>query len=645
MDNIINLLPDNIANQIAAGEVIQRPASVIKELVENSIDAGATEIVIEIKQAGKTLIQVIDNGKGMAPMDARMAFERHATSKIKTADDLFSLTTMGFRGEALASIAAVAQIVLQTKPHDADMGTRVEIEASKVINSSPVVCSPGANFSIKNLFFNIPARRKFLKADDTEFKHIVTEVQRVAVVHPSTCFTLTHNDQLVLKLESTSLKQRVIDIFGKRFIDILLSLETNTPLVNITGFIGRASSSRKRGAQQHFFVNGRFMRHPYFHRSVMNAYEGMIPAGDQPEYFIFFDVEPSSIDVNIHPTKTEIKFEAESDIGKILYSAVREVLMKGAAVPSINFDEDNPVDIPTFVPMDISDMNEPPIVSSRINGGGRSGAYLTSSSSESEQDENYSLPVFSDLPKEFQLPEISDWDEFYRSFEANRILIDRPSSATVPKSVTVGSSMLIPSSMIGKPEPQEILLPGDKVIVFGEYGIISRDKELLIVHLYRARTKIIYQEYMDAIGRENIISSPLLFPELIDLGIKEARILDSYRDSLQLLGFDISEMGKSSYAINAIPYGMPAGNEGELLLEILDECSSVDKSSEEVIHHRLVTALTEFRLKHESPMFTAEDASQVISKLMKIPNYLTSPSGKTIVSVITTKELIKRFGD
>lgn len=641
MDNIINLLPDNIANQIAAGEVIQRPASVIKELVENSIDAGATDIVIEIKQAGKTLIQVIDNGKGMAPMDARMAFERHATSKIKSADDLFALTTMGFRGEALASIAAVAQIVLQTRPHDAEMGTRVEIEGSKVVASSSVVCAPGANFAIKNLFFNIPARRKFLKADDTEFKHIITEVQRVATVHPEVQFTLTHNDQLVFKLRETSLKQRIIDLFGKRLVDILLSVDTATPLVNITGFVGRASASRKRGALQHFFVNGRYMRHMYFHRSVMNAYEGMIPAGDQPEYFIFLEVDPSSIDVNIHPTKTEIKFEAESDISKILYSSVREVLMKGAAIPSINFDEDNPIDIPTFVPVDIKDMAEPPIISSRISSGGTSAP-----ATASVDGTDYRLEPFGELPQEFQLPDMSDWDEFYRNFEANRTSVERSSSVGTPRPITIGSSTLVSSSLT--PEVEEIpssLNNVPELVIFGGYAFVSGEKDLRIIHLRRARAKVIYDEYMEAIGQESIISNRLLFPQLIDLGIKETKLLEAHRESLQSLGFDISEMGKNSYAINAIPYGMPAGNEAELLLEILEECSAMDKSSEEVIYHRLVSALTAYRMKHDDGFYTHSAVSQMIGKINKSADNLLAPDGKIIVSVVTPKELAKRFGE
>ncbi len=625
MDNTINLLPDNIANQIAAGEVIQRPASVIKELVENAMDAGATEIIIEIKHAGKTLIQVIDNGKGMAPMDARMAFERHATSKIHTADDLFALTTMGFRGEALASIAAVAQVVLQTRQEDAEMGTRIELEASKVTASQPIVCSKGANFAVKNLFFNVPARRKFLKADDTEFKHIITEVQRIAIVHPQVSFALSHNEQLTFKLTPTSQKQRIVDLFGRRLIDSLLTLDADTPLAHITGYVGRASASRKRGALQHFFVNGRYMRHPYFHRTVLNAYESMIPAGEQPEYFIFLNVDPSSIDVNIHPTKTEIKFEAESDIGKILYSMVREVLMKGAAVPSIDFDETNPIDLPTFVPLDIVDMEIPPIISP---------------AKPPLPTEAYVPLDTAELPEQFRLPDMSDWSSFYETFEAGRSRTERV--RTVPSSITK-KEVIVPSRII-EPTPivEERNTPSS-IVLCGEYAIVSEGGEIRIVHLRRARMKIIYEEYMGMLKKDTILPNRLIFPELIDLGVKEANLLESHLDALHTLGFEISDMGGGTYAINGIPCGLKAGNESELLLDIIEECAACERSTEEVVRHRLVSRLTMLRLQSERLTPGTEMASAIVAELSVLPDNTVAPDGKTIVSIVTAKELTKRF--
>ena len=365
MSDIIHLLPDSIANQIAAGEVIQRPASVVKELVENAIDAGATQIQILIKDAGKTLVQVIDNGKGMSETDARMAFERHATSKISKADDLFSLHTMGFRGEALASIAAVAQVELRTRQKGADLGTRLEIFGSQLQHIEEDACPEGSIFSVKNLFYNVPARRKFLKTNDTEFRNIITEFERIALVNPSVSMSLYHNDTEILNLPESGLRQRIMNVYGKNLNQKLLSLEAESSLVSISGFVGKPETAKKRGALQYFFVNGRFMKHPYFHKAVMQAYDQLIPAGEMPNYFIYFNLDPATIDVNIHPTKTEIKFENEQPIWQILLAAVRETLAKSSAIPMIDFDTEDSIDIPVYNPEKKISGNESPKVQIR----------------------------------------------------------------------------------------------------------------------------------------------------------------------------------------------------------------------------------------------------------------------------------------
>ena len=351
MSDIIHLLPDHIANQIAAGEVIQRPASVVKELVENAIDAGAQSISVVIKDAGKTLVQVIDDGKGMSETDARMAFERHATSKISSVDDLFSLRSMGFRGEALASIAAVAQVELQTRLRGADLGTCLSISGSVVESVEPAGCAEGSSFSVKNLFFNVPARRKFLKSNETEFRNIVMEFERVALVNSHVSFSLFHNGTEILSLPESGVRQRIINVYGKALNQKLLTVDAQSSMVTISGFIGRPDSTKKRGALQYFFVNGRFMKHPYFHKAVMQAYEQLIPAGEQPCYFIYFTLDPATIDVNIHPTKTEIKFENEQPIWQILQAAVREALAKSSAIPTIDFNMDDAIDIPVYNPV------------------------------------------------------------------------------------------------------------------------------------------------------------------------------------------------------------------------------------------------------------------------------------------------------
>ena len=348
MSDIIHLLPDSVANQIAAGEVIQRPASVIKELVENAIDADAQNIHVLVTDAGKTCIQIIDDGKGMSETDARLSFERHATSKIREAADLFALRTMGFRGEALASIAAVAQVELKTRLESEELGTKLVIAGSKVESQEAVSCSKGSNFSVKNLFFNVPARRKFLKANSTELSNILAEFERIALVHPEVAFSLYSNDSELFNLPVSPLRQRILAIFGKKLNQQLLNIEVNTTMVKISGYIAKPETARKKGAHQYFFVNGRYMRHPYFHKAVMEAYEQLIPVGEQVSYFIYFEVDPANIDVNIHPTKTEIKFENEQAIWQILSASVKESLGKFSAIPSIDFDTEDMPDIPAF---------------------------------------------------------------------------------------------------------------------------------------------------------------------------------------------------------------------------------------------------------------------------------------------------------
>ncbi|MCF0195740.1 MAG: DNA mismatch repair endonuclease MutL, partial [Bacteroidaceae bacterium] len=348
--DIIHLLPDSVANQIAAGEVVQRPSSVIKELMENAVDAGATNIDVVVVDAGRTSIQVIDDGKGMSETDARLAFERHATSKIRQAEDLFTLCTMGFRGEALPSIAAVAQVHLLTRTADREWGTSLTIEGSQIVEQEPCSCPVGANFQVNNLFFNVPARRKFLKSNQTELNNLIQEFERIALVNPSVSFSLTSNNTLISKLTTGSLRQRVVSIFGKKLNEQLLSVETESTLVNIVGFVGKPSSSRKKGANQYLFVNGRYMRHPYFHRAVMEAFAHLIPEGEQVPYFLYFTVDPANIDVNIHPTKTEIKFENETAIWQIIVAAIRDTLGRFNAVPPMDFGAEERPDIPVYNP-------------------------------------------------------------------------------------------------------------------------------------------------------------------------------------------------------------------------------------------------------------------------------------------------------
>lgn len=625
MDSLIKLLPDNIANQIAAGEVIQRPSSVVKELVENAVDAGATEIFIDIKDAGKTLIQVIDNGKGMAPMDARMAFERHATSKISSADDLFALTTMGFRGEALPSIAAVSHITLQTRAEDCEQGIRLDLEASKVVDSQPAICAQGANFSVKHLFFNVPARRKFLKRDETEYRHIVSEVENVAAVRPQVAFTLRHNEVTTFELKPSSVKQRLINLFGKRFESSLLPVDIDTPLVHITGFVTKVSATRKRGMQQYFFVNERYMKHSLFHRMILNAYGSMIPSGEYPEYFLFFTVDPSSIDVNISPTKTEIKFAAEQEISTILYSAVREVLMAGAAVPNLDFDRDESIPVAHTMPSEA--LVEPPITSDVL--------ILESKMNKSKEEPPVDLDILL-RGNDFQMPDLSDWDKFYDNFEGKRTARKATQSSLIDH-----LDQKAPIKEVHY-DRQDDVIPTPTL--YDHYAVYPSAKGLVVADIDRVRYKVLYERMKRGLMKGVAVSHSLLFPSLIELSAKDAELLNRHLATLNTLGFDLSHMGDNSFAINAVPEGISAGAEEELLQQILSECQGTLRSSEDVLTDMLVRKLINFKVKQTAhSKLSPVQAQELLQELYTLPEYLMTPDGQNTITIITPIELERRF--
>ena len=558
MSDIIHLLPDSVANQIAAGEVIQRPASVIKELVENAIDADAQNVHVLVTDAGKTCIQVIDDGKGMSETDARLSFERHATSKIREAADLFALRTMGFRGEALASIAAVAQVELKTRPESEELGTKLVIAGSKVESQEAVSCSKGSNFSIKNLFFNIPARRKFLKANSTELSNILAEFERIALVHPEVAFSLYSNDSELFNLPVSPLRQRIMAIFGKKLNQQLLNIEVNTTMVKISGYVAKPETARKKGAHQYFFVNGRYMRHPYFHKAVMDAYEQLIPVGEQISYFIYFEVDPANIDVNIHPTKTEIKFENEQAIWQILSAAVKESLGKFSAIPSIDFDTEDMPDIPAFE-QNLS--SAPPTVqyNSDYNpfkvstGGGGGGAY---SRSKVDWEDLYGgLTKASKMNNPQPEPEM-DWEDSSMGGE---------SAVMEERTETVMSAA---SSTLYASEP--VIEKGNQHLQFkGRFILTSVKSGLMLIDQHRAHIRVLFDRYMVQIQQKQGVSQGVLFPEILQLPASEAAVLQSIMDDLSAVGFDLSDLGGGSYAINGIPSGIEGLNPVELVRNML----------------------------------------------------------------------------
>ncbi|MDR0573653.1 MAG: DNA mismatch repair endonuclease MutL [Tannerella sp.] len=626
MSDIIHLLPDHIANQIAAGEVIQRPASVVKELMENSVDAGAESIIVNIKDAGRTLIQVIDDGKGMSETDARMAFERHATSKISTVEDLFSLHTMGFRGEALASIAAVAQVELRTRAKDGDVGVLLSVSGSVLDSVEPAVCNRGSVFSVKNLFYNVPARRKFLKSNETELRHILTEFERVALVHPHISFALRHNDSVIFELPACGLRQRIIDVFGKGMNQKLLSVDADTSLVNVHGFVGRLDAVKKRGSLQYFFVNGRYMRHPYFHKAVMQAYEQMIPVGEMPDYFIYFTLNPSTIDVNIHPTKTEIKFENERPIWQILFSGVREALAKSNSVPSIDFDMTEVIDIPVYNPSKDRIVNaEPP---------------------EIEVNKEYN-PFQNRMGKKTS----GDWEALYEGFENERAMITLPDREFGSENAGADDAPISPdehvfTSEISSSNPGEPLFSEISNPCFQykrRYIITPLKSGLVIIDQHRAHVRILYEKYLGNINRHRSASQKLLFPEIVEFTAAEASLLSSLNDEIRFLGFDLAYMGGNSYAIHALPADVSGGNPAELIKNVVAAAIESGAGETEKQAEKMALSLAKATAIHSGKILAAEEMDALVASLFAIETNGLTPDGLPVLTILTDEELSKRM--
>ncbi|MCI1681247.1 MAG: DNA mismatch repair endonuclease MutL [Bacteroides sp.] len=633
MSDIIHLLPDSVANQIAAGEVIQRPASVIKELVENAVDAGAKEIHVLVTDAGKTCIQVIDDGKGMSETDARLSFERHATSKIREAADLFALHTMGFRGEALASIAAVAEVELKTRLADDELGTRIVIAGSKVESQEVVSCPKGSNFSIKNLFFNVPARRKFLKANSTELSNILVEFERIALVHPDLSFYLYSNDTVLFDLPETTIRQRIISVFGKKLNQQLLSVDVETTMIKVSGFITKPETARKKGAHQYFFVNGRYMRHPYFHKAVMDAYEHLIPVGEQISYFIYFEVDPANIDVNIHPTKTEIKFENEQAIWQILSAAVRESLGKFNAVPSIDFDTEGMPDFPAFnesgpiePPKVHVDSNFNPFKTASSPGGGGSGNY-------SRQKVDWE-GLYDGLQKasKMNVPEEMPFAE--EAVEGSESDLGADSNGLLQKSQE--STPLYGS--------ESTLEKGAQHFQFkGRFILTSVKSGLMLIDQHRAHTRVLFDQYMAQIRQKKGMAQGVLFPEIVELPASEASVLESIMDDFSAVGFELTSLGGGSYAINGVPSGIDGLNPVELVRNMVHTAMEKGNDVKEEIQSTLALTLARAASIVYGQVLTNEEMSNLVDRLFacSTPNY--TPDGLVVLSTMKEEDIEKLF--
>ena len=624
MSDIIHLLPDSVANQIAAGEVIQRPASVIKELVENAIDAGATEIHVLVTDAGKTGIQVIDNGCGMSETDARLAFERHATSKIREAADLFALRTMGFRGEALASIAAVAEVELKTRLADEELGTRLLLAGSRVESQETVSCPQGSNFSVRNLFFNVPARRKFLKANSTELSNILAEFERIVLVHPEVAFYLYSNDSELFNLPVMPLRQRIMAVFGKKLNQQLLSVEVDTTLVRISGYVAKPETARKKGAHQYFFVNGRYMRHPYFHKAVMEAFECLIPAGEQISYFIYFEVDPANIDVNIHPTKTEIKFENEQAIWQILSAAVKESLGKFNAVPSIDFDTEGMPDIPAF--------EQPrPIEPPKVHYNADFNPFKNPSAS------------YGGSPR----PQM-EWESLYAGLEKT----SRMNGPDVPDTPAdgEGETAVAPG---GQAETTEILVPawpggsgvsgGQHWQFKGRYILTSVKSGLMIIDQHRAHIRVLFDRYMEQIRQKQGVAQGVLFPEIVRFPASEAAMLEDILDDLSAVGFELTSLGGGSYAINGVPSGIEGLNPVEMVRSMVHTALEKGNDVKEEVQSMLALTLARAAAIVYGQVLGSEEMSALVDSLFacETPNY--TPDGRVVLATLKEEEIERLF--
>lgn len=607
MSDIIQLLPDSVANQIAAGEVIQRPASVIKELVENAVDAGANRINVIVIDAGRTSIQVIDDGKGMSETDARLAFERHATSKIKKADDLFALSTMGFRGEALASIAAVAQVKLKTRTADNEIGTLIDISASKVVSQQPVSCPIGSNFIVENLFFNVPARRKFLKTNSTELNNILSAFERIVLVYPDIAFTLHSNTAELVNLRPGSLRQRIVDVFGKRLNQDLLPVEVDTAMCRISGFVGKPESARKKGAHQFFFVNGRYMKHPYFHKAVMNAFERLVPVGMQVPYFIYFDVNPSDIDVNIHPTKTEIKFENEQPIWQILTAAVNDAIGKFCDIPSIDFDMEGKPDIPVFDPQ--NDVVAPP---------------------QPQYNATYN-PFESTRHSQRQSNVPDKWEELYKNLED--IAPDPQEQPLFPEDTSpVQSQESLSERSLAHYQYK------------GRYIMTAVKSGLMIIDQQRADIRIRYERCLRHIQSQTAHVQQVLFPEVVNFPSSSAVALKKILPELSKLGFELTDLGQNSYSINGVPSGLEGLDCRSLLVSMVAEAAEPSSSSLDAVHRSLALTMARAAAIPVGQILSNAEMESLVNELFTCSNVNYTPDGKAILCILPQREIEQLMG-
>ena len=628
----IRILPSNIANMIAAGEVVQRPASVVKELMENAVDAGADQVTVVIQDAGRTLIQVIDNGCGMSPDQAVLCFERHATSKLQTAEDLQNILTFGFRGEALASIAAVAEVTLKTRREEDEVGCQVDFADSQHLATKEVAASRGANFSVRNLFYNVPARRKFLKSDNVEFKHIVSEFTRVALTRPDMGFTLTHNGKDVYVLRpAKSMKFRIQDVLGPNVANDVVDVKADTSVVGIQGFVGRPDAARKGLGNQYFFVNGRFFKSPYLHKAVMKAYENLIPDGVTPSYFIYMEIDPQSVDVNIHPTKTEIKFEDDSVVFQILYACIKEALGRNSFGASIDFDREGVPDIPVFGQSfyDTHQVSEPqPGVDPTYNPFDNDGFQSV--------DSPFSNSFVPGAPSSFG----ADW-------EADAAGFDSGAQAPVPG----GYGGLDTSRFIERRDDygklfEDRLTPSKAVITLnGKYILTAAGSGLMVVHINRAMERIMYERFLSAMSRNEHVTQTALFPVTVHVGVENMCLFEEHSQMLTSLGFDIAPFGTDTIVVNGVPegYSAEAGKVQAMVSDLLLILAEDHSALSEMMTANMASSLARLGSLSGDSVTNPVEAQRLIDQLLACDNAEFTSTGRRIITIVPVDEIDKKF--
>lgn len=609
--------------------MVQRPSSIIKEMVENSIDADATSVKVLVTDGGKTTVQVIDDGKGMSETDARLSFERHATSKIQKASDLFCLTTMGFRGEALASIAAVAQVELKTRRKEDELGTMIQVAGSKIEKQEPVACPAGSNFLVQNLFFNVPARRKFLKSNQTELTNVVADFQRIVLVHPEISFSLYNNGVEMFHLPAASVRQRIIDVFGKKINAELLPIEVETSLVSISGYVGKPDSSKKKGVHQYFFVNGRYMRHPYFHSAVMKAYENLIPVGEHVSYFIYFAVDASSIDVNVHPTKTEIKFDNEQPIWQVLSAAVRETIGQFCNVPLIDFDVEGKPDIPA-IGANTSIPHQPKLAPSSYNPFKTEGSRSYSQSAGWEKlFDKYSNPVS------------SEGDEGLTSIQMNpseKI----PGEGEVPEGDNLqGSIWNAVMGRDGVAAPFDITV--QKFQYKGRYIVLPSANGIMVVNQHRAHVRVLFDQNMQCINSGNRPSQKELFPIVVQFEKADCIVLENLMEDICSLGFDLSNLGGGAYSVNGIPAGLEGIDISTLLHDMVVSAKEMTNDIRREAQEALALTMAENAAIVYGQVLSSMEMERLLRDLFATKIPARTPDGKLVYTILDDKMLNDLF--